>query len=420
MRQLSCLLLVAAWIGRDSPAQSIRISADDEITKSSAVAKAHPTDAAWSRVGDAFMQKARETADASAYARAESAYRQALILNPRYANALAGMAWVSSSRHEFETSIEWARKTLAVDAGRVEAHGLLGDAAAEMGNYDQAFEHYQKMLDLRPDVASYSRGSRILYLTGDMKKAMFLMQKALGAGATYPEHIAWCTAQMALLEFAQGAYLPATQLLTGALQKHPTNYQLLAAMGKLKAAMKDYPAAIDFYRQAQAIVPQHEVAVALGDLYALRGKTEDANRQFALVDTIYKLNVANKVVGDLQMALFLADHDLDLPLALRLAEAEYRTRPTVYAADALAWCYFKSGNFAEAKKYILKAVRLHTPEAIFAYHQGAILAKTGDLAGARKALYQSLSQNPNFDPRAAPAAVKLLQDLGEQQSPGPN
>jgi tetratricopeptide (TPR) repeat protein len=394
------------------PAQSTRPTSDGEIEKASEAARSHPTNAAWSRLGDAYMQKARETMDLSYYGRAEASYRKSLALDPNYANALVGIAWVLSGRHEFEQSIEWANKALKVERNRADAYGLLGDAATEMGDYDAAYEHYQKMLDLKPDIASYSRAAHLLFVTGGFKKASWLMSKAVGAGGAYPENKAWCVAQMALLDFAQGAYVPAAQILTEGLKETPNNYHLLAAMGRVKAGMKDYPAAIEYYKRAQNIVPQHDVVVALGDLYAMEGRKEEADRQYALVDAIRKLNKANGVIGDLQMAHFLADHDRDLEEALRLAETEYKTRPTVYGADTLAWCYYKNGRIPEARKYSLKALSQNTPEAMFLYHRGMILAKAGDIGEARKALYQALSQNPYFEPLGAVAAMKMVQELG--------
>lgn len=410
-------LVVALWIGPAIlPAQSARASSDDEINLATTLSRSHPSAAAWSRLGDAFMQKARETADAAYYSRAEAAYRKSLALNSTYANALTGMAWVQGGRHEFDQSSDWARKALKSEPDRADAYGLLGDAAAETGDYEAAFEHYQKMLDLRPDISSYSRGARLLFLTGDLRKATLLLSKAIGSGAAYAENTSWCIAQLALLDFAQGAYLPASQLLAGGLEKTPSNYHLLAAMGRVKAALKDYPSAIEYYKKAQAIVPQHEVAVALGDLYTLAGRRDDADRQYALVDTIRKLNQANGVIGDSQMAQFLADHNRDLAEALRLAEAEYRARPTVYAADTLAWCYYKNGRIPEARKYIAKALSQSTPDALFYYHKGLIFAKAGDSNTARKSLYQALSQSPNFDPLGARAAVQMVNELGSMAS----
>ena len=76
-------LVVALLIGPTIlPAQSARLTSDGEINKASEATRSRPTDAAWSRLGDAFMQKARETMDLSYYARAEASYRKSLALNP--------------------------------------------------------------------------------------------------------------------------------------------------------------------------------------------------------------------------------------------------------------------------------------------------------------------------------------------------
>ena len=49
---------------------------------------------------------------------------------------------------------------------------------------------------------------------------------------------------------------------------------------------------------------------------------------------------------------------------------------------------------------------------MFLYHKGAIYAQAGHVATAKTALYQALSLNPNFHPLEAPAAVKLINELG--------
>jgi hypothetical protein len=49
-----------------------------------------------------------------------------------------------------------------------------------------------------------------------------------------------------------------------------------------------------------------------------------------------------------------------------------------------------------------------------------ILAKAGDIASGRKELYEALSQNPYFDPRAALAAMSAVQDLGAIAATGNN
>jgi tetratricopeptide (TPR) repeat protein len=260
--------------------------------------EAHDHDA-WTQLGEAFMQKARETADASYYRRAEGAFQRALSVQPQHVAALTGMAWVYGALHEFEESVAWARKALAVDPTHQAAYGLLGDAAVERGDYDAAFEHYQKMLDIRPDLGSPSRGAHLLYLTGNHQKAIRMMEKAIAAGAPNAENTAWARAQLAILLWNTGALLPAERVLETALGAAPGNHQVLAATGRVKAARKEYQAAIDYYRRAIAVAPQHDTVVALGDLYLLTGRKEEAEKQYALVEVIYRLNRANGVRGDL-------------------------------------------------------------------------------------------------------------------------
>jgi tetratricopeptide (TPR) repeat protein len=390
-----------------------RSAPDEAIARWTQRAAQAPSDPeVWVSLGDAFMQKARETADPSYYRRAEGAYQKALGSAQRNVGALAGLAWVHGALHEFEQSVEWARKALSIDPGYQAAHGLLGDAALEMGDYDAAFEHYQKMLDVRPDLASYSRGAQILWVTGDTRKALWMMDKAVKAGALYGENTAWARAQLALMLWSQGALLAAEQTLDASLASTPRNHHLLAAMAKVKTARKDFPAAIDHYKRAIAVVPLVESVVALGDVYAVTGQKDEAEKQYALVETINRLNRASGVRTDLQMAKFYADHDRNVTQAVEEAEAAFRTRKNVYAADTLAWCYYKSGRYEEARKLIRKALARRTPDAEILFHAGMIHAKLGDRPSAQKYLYQALSLNPHFHPERATTAAATLGDLG--------
>ncbi len=378
------------------------------------VRKSDKDDMAWVNLGDSYMQKARETADVTYYAHAEKAYQQALALNAKNVPALNGMAWVSGGKHEFEKSIEWAGKAIALSPKDNDAYGLLGDADVEMGNYDAAYTHYQQMLDIRPDTSSYSRGAHLIWLTGDTRKALWLMAKAIKAGGPYAENTAWCRAQLAIMLMNTGALLPAEQTLEDALKYAPHNYQLLSAMGKLKAARRDYPAAINYYKQAVEVVPIHDALAALHDLYRITGKPEEAKQQFALVEATHQLLKANGVRGDMQIAQFYADHDRNIAEAVQEEEAEIKTRPNVYVADTLAWCYYKAGRYQDAQAMIEKALAKHTPEALFKFHAGMIAVKLNRQAQARKLLYEALNDNPNFSLIYAPLAADTLRELGSQ------
>jgi tetratricopeptide (TPR) repeat protein len=398
---------------RSADARATQSASDREIARWSARIARVPEDAdALVALGEAFAQKARETADASYFSRAEAAFEKARALRPERPGALIGLAWVAGARHEFERSAEWARRALALEGTLASAHGLLGDAALEQGEYDEAAEHYQRMLDARPDLASYSRAAQLLFTTGDARKATWMMRKAIDAGAPYAENTAWARAQLALMLWQTGALVPAEQLLREALARTPDSAHLLAAMGKVAAARGDHRAAIEHLRRAVAAAPHHDTVVTLGDVLASSGRPEEAEGQYALVEAIAKLNRAAGVRGDLELARFRADRGQDLDWAVREAEAVYRTRRTVHAADTLAWCYYQSGRAEDARRLIARALGHRTPDARMLYHAGMIHAKLGDRAAAQTFLYQALSLNPRFHPREADVAAATLAELG--------
>ena len=388
---------------------------DRAILKETRATEKNPKDAkGWIDLGNALMQKARETADLSYYGHAEAVYRKALALDAGDVAALTGLAWVTSDRHEFEQSKAWAGRALALDPANNDAYGLIGDADQEIGDYDAAYAHYQAMLNIRPDLASYSRGGHLLWLTGDFRKGVWLMVKAIDAGGPYAETTGWCRAQLGLMLYSEGHQAAAEQTLRDALTTTPHNYRVLMALGRVEAGRRDYADAIDCYQKAVAVVPQLEAVAALGDLYGLTGRESEAQAQYALAGQIDRLQKANGVRGGWQMALFQANHDRDLPQALRAAREEYRTRRNVYAADALAWCLYKTGRYAEAAALSRMALSRHTPEADFLFHAGMIDAQLGDRAQEKKALSQALALNPNFSPLDAPVAVAALRQLGAQ------
>ena len=372
--------------------------------------------------GDALMRKSRESLDGRLYAEAESAYLQALALDRENEAAMVGLAWVYNSEHSFDAGKDWAQKALARNPQLPHAHALLGDAAVELGDYDDALEHYQKALDIRPDLSTYSRAAHLLWVTGDTRKARWLMNKAIAAGSSDAGNIAWCRAELALMSFQDGALLPAEGQAEMALREAPTNHHVLAVMGRIKMAKKDYAAAIDFYQRSINITPNHDSLVALGDLYALSNRPEQAEEQYKRVVALQNSATNHShgggvhSHGDAQLARFYADHGRNLKEALRQAELAYATYKNVFVADTLAWCYYQNGDYENARRTIRKALRHKTPDASLLYHAGMIYSKTGDIGTAQKYLYQALNLNPNFHPRHPTTAAETLKALAALRS----
>ena len=367
--------------------------------------------AAWVRVGNALAQALRDTADEKFYAHAEAAYREALRLNPQSVDALIGMAWVTGGRHLFGDSKTWANRALALDAGNAAACGILGDAAVELGDYDAAFEHYQRMMDLKPDLSSWSRGAHLLWLTGEGEKAKWLMDKAIKAGSPLAENTAWCQAKLAIMLFHEGALDAATEVIAPALRAAPKNSHVLLAAGRIAVAREDFPAAEKHFQAVLETTPNHEALVALGDLRAAQGAPVEVEKSYAQVVSLDVLQTASAGHSHLALAKFFADHDRQPVEALRLAEARKLTQ-NVHEADTLAWVYYKNGDGVRAAEAMSRALRHKTPDAEIHYHAGMIAAAAGDRAAAQQQLQEALRLNPRFSLLQGPLAVKALEQLG--------
>ena len=384
---------------------------DKALTQALTKAREKPRGAiAWANLGDALAQKLRDSANLKYYDYAEMAYRQALQLDPRSVDAMNGMAWVAGGRHVFDQSIEWANRALKIDPRNAPARGIIGDAALELGDYDRAFDEYQKMMDLRPDLSSWSRGAWLLWLTGNPSKAQWLMQKAIKAGAPYAENTIWCRAKLATMLFQDGALLPAEQALAPALAAAPRNTQVLLVAGRIAVARHDFATATRYYQTVLDTAPNHEALAALGDLSAANGEQEKAEEYYKKVEALHAAHLASGGHSHMLMAKFYADHDRNLVEALRLAEQRKLTR-NVLEADILAWVYFKSGDLPHARDAIKRALSHDTPDAEMHYHAGMIAAASGDRGAAQKELGKAFSLNPKFSLLQAPIAHRMLDQV---------
>ena len=205
--------------------------------------------------------------------------------------------------------------------------------------------------------------------------------------------------------------LAAGRTYARALDVFPDYYMALGGLGRVRAAEGQLAAAVDLYRRAVARVPAPDLVAALGDVLDAAGHTDEAGRQYALVEYMGKVAAAAGTTYGRQLALFYADHDRRPEEALRLARLEAAGRGDIYTDDTLAWACYKNGRLAEAARAAHRALRLGTEEAMLHYHAGAIAAALGHERIAARHLRRALGLNPHFDLRHAPRARAALAAL---------
>src|SRR5436190_1888536 len=142
-------------------------STDGRIDQLQAQVRAAPKQAdGWALLGDAYLQKVRETGDASFYTRAAGVLRRALALSPNDAGALAGAGTLALARHDFATGLRYGEAAHRAAPNVVLPLGVIVDAQVELGRYGEAARTLNRMVDLKPNLASYARVSYFRGLHG--------------------------------------------------------------------------------------------------------------------------------------------------------------------------------------------------------------------------------------------------------------
>jgi tetratricopeptide (TPR) repeat protein len=365
----------------------------------------------WAQLGSAYVQQARITADPSYYPKAQGALQRSLQLESATNwQAMVGMGALSNARHDFRTGLDWGRRAQRANPSNGSVYGVIADALTQLGQYPQARDAVQQMLNVAPGVPSFTRASFDFEQHGQVREARDALNRALQI-ATDPADIAFCRYYLGELAYNNGDLTEARRQYEAGLAADST-YQLPSAgLAKVDAASGRTAKAIDGYDRVVQRLPLPQLVAEYGDLLTSAKQRDKANRQYDLFATEQQLFSTNGVVDHLTSAAFQADHGQPAR-SLTEAQAEWNARRNVMAADALGWALHRNGRHAEALTYATKANSLGWRNATFLYHRGAIEAALGHTNRARTDLTTALTINPHFDILQAPVARRLLASLG--------
>jgi tetratricopeptide (TPR) repeat protein len=374
------------------------------------------------QLGSAYIQKGRETGDAAYYELAKQALNKSLDTHANdleAASATIHMAVIYMGEHRFRDALTWAENALALGSGDPSPWAIVGDAFADMGEYDKAAAAYAKLRGLGDGPneqagLSYERDSRMSYLrfiSGDVQGGIELMQSALGAARSLQmprENLAWSLFELGDYFFQSGDLPEAESAYQDALARYPGYYRAQAGLARVRVAQGRFDEAIELYQAALAVVPFPEYVTELGDVYTKVKRPEDARKQYDLVEFIGYLSAVNKVLYNRELALFYADHDRKLKESLELAQKELEVRQDAFTWDTLAWALYKNGRLREAAEAMSKALQAGTRSAMLFFHAGMISDRLGEKDKSRDYLRRALATNPRFHIFYADAALNMV------------
>ena len=361
------------------------------------------------QLGFAYQLRWRETADPSFLPLSETALRRALRARPGDANAVLGLGSLALIRHEFRDALAYGRRAQRLLRGSGRPYGVVGDALVELGRYDEAFRAFERMVALRPNLASYARIAYARELTGDPEGAIAAMRLALDATGGQPEPTAWSLVELSKLELGLGRVGAAERHVRSALRAFPGYPAARAELARVEAVRGRIARAVAEARRAADAVPTPQAVALLGELLDRAGKPAEARRQRATVAVIARVLEANGVQVDLESAVYRADYRIRPRETVALARRARAARPSIYGNDALAWALARAGRCREALPFAERALRLGTKDPLLYFHRGYAEGCAGDQSAMQDWYRRALTLNPEFSVRWAPVARAALQ-----------
>ncbi len=366
---------------------------DGDIRRAQDAVRAAPDQAsAYARLARAFLARRRETGDARLNGYAQDALLAAQARDPRDPEVLAVAILDLHDRHRFQDARAAARELVRAAPADATGHLLEGDAALELGDYQGAEAAFQRALDLSLDLRTYSRGSYLRWLHGDVDGALELMDMAIGAaGRKSREPAAWCWVEAGEMLRRRGEYRRAAAAAERALALIDGYLPARALRARVQAALGERERAIAEMEQVAAATGAAEHLLALADLYQAAGRGGAAAG---------KLAEAEKLASHdpLPVAAYLARRGAEPARALALAERAEAERPSVFASAVHALALARAGRAAEARAAAARGLRLGTPAAELYLAKAAADSAAGDRAAAAAALAKATALEPAADP----------------------
>jgi tetratricopeptide (TPR) repeat protein len=386
--------------------------AEQKIAWAEAAIKARPDHSQpYNDLAVAYVRRARETGDGSYYDRAESALQKSFQMTPDNLEGQKARLMILLGRGESARALDLARALNRKTPDDVLLYGFVADAAIELGDYGEAEQAAQWMLDIRPgNVPGLLRGAALRRLYGDTDGAMdFFSQAYQQMPPTQAEDMAWTLTRMADLQLSVGHIDAAENLLHSALQKFPGYYLALETLARVQTARQQPSEAVELLRQRNQNFPSAASRYALAGALERAGQAAEANAAYTEFERSARGAVPSGDNANRELIFYYLGHGHNPAEALRIARIEIANRHDLSTLDAYAWALYANGQYSEAEEQVRSALSVGVREATIFYHAGVIAAKLNDNSRAARYLKESLVLNPSSE--TSGAAREALEKL---------
>jgi tetratricopeptide (TPR) repeat protein len=362
----------------------------------------------------ALVRRAQETSDDSFYAQAEDAVEKSLAMAPNNFETEKIRVVILLGEHEYPAALKAAMALNQKVPDDVIVYGLLTEANAALGNYEDAEDSAQWMLNLRRgNRPAYIRAAGLREIFGDEEGAYEMIDLAFQSTlANETEERASILTQMGHFRLASGNADAAEKLLQQALTTLPGYPAALGNLAQLRIGQKRYAEAVALLQQHYQAVPRADSLYDLAEALQLAGREGEAKRAFADFESKALLESKKKDNSNRNLVFYYADHAQQPAKALTVARQEYAWRHDVYTLDAYAWALHVNGQNAEAREQIESALAVGIRDGQLFLHAGEIALSVGDVPAAKGYFKQAAELDTADSERARSLLSSLLGPFG--------
>lgn len=235
------------------------------------------------------LQRGRETGSDSDMLRAEQYARRSLANRVnRNGKTYVTLATALVASHRFAEAEEVAEQAVAYDPAVPEYRALLAEVKLELADYEGARPLFDSLAPFAARLSIAARLSRWAEINGETGKAYLLMRKATERAAARPdlpqEQVAWFHFRLGDMEMRRGRLRRAEAEFRKGLERHPSDYRILAAMSRLALVNGKPHEAIEFGELALATKVEPRTLWVLAEAYLAIGDTVRAAESVNAMD----------------------------------------------------------------------------------------------------------------------------------------
>lgn len=267
--------------------------------------------------------------------------------------ALMTKAGVQLSLHDFAGAKETGTAAVILNPANAQIHGVLVDANVELGDYDKAVELADRMINLKPDIRSYSRVAYLREIHGDIPGSIQALEMAIKAGYPGTEETAWAMQTLGDLYAQYGDYEKAEKIYNNILEMREDYPFAVGGLGDLYLEKGENRKAEETLNKGIEIIPEVGFYVSLADLYKKEGRTDELNKLMPEIFAMLKDDEDSGHNMNLEFVHIYRDIMDDNAKALEYAQKEYNKRPDNIDVNlAIAQVYSNEGNKDMAIKHM--------------------------------------------------------------------